>query len=214
MSKTHEKIGVVIPVYADQRYLTMSRRAWTSITLQTVEFDEARMVWIKDGDFVPIVNPVIKNMNVDWVVVMGADDFLNNNYVSEFRNARRKKDADIYIPKVARGRFGDPTIEKQADWLPETNMFEQNFIIASAPFRKENFLQVGGFKDLPLLEDWHLWAKMFARGATYTRFDGIYHYIDNENSRNVLKSTADYAAQKEIIQEIRSMKDGTINIWL
>ena len=51
--------------------------------------------------------------------------------------------------------------------------------------KRENFLQLGGFRELPMYEDWDLWIRCIANGSTPNPVPrAVYHVFVNCNSRN------------------------------
>jgi len=74
------------------------------------------------------------------------------------------------------------------------NLRERNFICIGACFRREDFLVVGGFRELPILEDWDLWLRM---KVDIQPSKAIYIQHFNPNGRN---QNEDYAHWEQVIR--------------
>ena len=59
--------------------------------------------------------------------------------------------------------------------------------------KRADFLRAGGFRELPMYEDWDLWIRCIANGSTPKPVhNAVYHVFVNKNSRNHQpKATAD-----------------------
>src|SRR5690606_25085826 len=77
-----------------------------------------------------------------------------------------------------------------------------NFLIIGTVVRKDVFLRLGGFSDLPILEDWELWRRFEFDGAKhYPVPKAVYHATITPGSRNQNEELA-----TKVANQIRRMK--------
>lgn len=139
-------------------------------------------------------NEGIATVDAEFVCVLDADDELVANY---FTNMARGT-CDVRAPAVqyvrTTGHISEPflipvaghTHACTAECLPYGN-----WIVIGACARRDLVLKVGGFKDWPWSEDWDLWVRMWAAGATFEHCEGaIYRAHARDDSRNRGASTA------------------------
>ena len=202
-------LGAIIPIYGQKRYLHDSKKAYISLINQRKSFDEIVVNFEKDGDLATITNETIKNMNSEYICIIGADDWIEPEWREKFDSAYEREPLSIYEPLVAVVRNN---LQMKAVRIPRSTklgVFEKNHIIAGAPFRREEFLDVGGYAaELELLEDWHCWLKMITAGSSYGLFDGVYYYRENQVGRNTFDASKYNKARKEIIKVVESKTAG------
>lgn len=115
----------------------------------------------------------------EWLVFLDADDELDSGYVEAMLGG----DGDIRQPStlgIVDGRPDDYPV-----LIPRRNLLEANFLVIGSMVRRALFLDVGGFDDYPVLEDWGLWLKLWIEGAQIgSAPDAIYKVHVNQDGRN------------------------------
>lgn len=76
------------------------------------------------------------------------------------------------------------TVEHPSWIKPFPTLLDGNHLIVGCPVLKEAFMDVGGFDDYPIYEDWALWLKMVKAGATIGKTHGVYMVNKREDGRN------------------------------
>lgn len=116
----------------------------------------------------------------EWLIFLDADDELAPGYV----DAMLAGEGDIRKPATL-GVYPDGSEDDEPVVIPERDLEVANHIVIGAMCRRDLFLKVGGFAELPALEDWHLWRRMVKAGATIgTVPEAVYRVGVNPNSRN------------------------------
>jgi glycosyltransferase involved in cell wall biosynthesis len=158
-------IGVIIPVFGkeDERFLRLAQRARHSVFDQTVlprravislrsTLSEARNFGAEQCE------------DCEWLIFLDADDELDLGYIE----AMREGAGDLRWPSTI-GVYEDGGVDKEHVLLrPKTDLrslIEHNWMIIGSMVRRELFMKVGGFRELPMLEDWDLWIRCVLAGA-------------------------------------------------
>jgi glycosyltransferase involved in cell wall biosynthesis len=76
---------------------------------------------------------------------------------------------------------------------PKT-MMEYNKLIVSCPMKREVYESVGGFKEMPVFEDYDFWIKVMVKGYKFGKFESLFWYRQSFGTRN--------RQDKEIRQEM------------
>ena len=135
-------------------------------------------------------NQAALSAETEWIIFLDADDELDPSYVEEMLQGT----ADLRRPSTLGVVDG---VEDDFPYLiPEKDILTSNYIVIGTMVRRQQFLDVGGFSDLPILEDWDLWIRMLHSGCSIEAIPkAIYRVHVNSNSRNSDHALADqYAA--------------------
>lgn len=171
-------VAIVIATYGDKEYWDqMAKRAIASAQSQTRPANE--ILRIHGTSLSEARNTALERSISDWIICLDADDELGADYVESMLSST----GDIRQPSTL-GVVGG--IEDDFPVLiPSKPLIEGNYIVIGAMFNKKIALEVNGFRELPAFEDWDLWVRMVAAGATVgTCAKAIYKVHVRENSRN------------------------------
>ena len=125
-------------------------------------------------------NDGAKAAQTEWLIFLDADDELAPGYVE----AMLAGEGDIRKPATL-GFYPDGTEDEAPAIIPERAIAMAKRIVIGAMCRRDLFLEVGGFREWPVLEDWDLWRRMVAAGATVgTVPEAVYRVGVNPDSRN------------------------------
>lgn len=138
-------------------------------------------------------NTALTRVETEWVVFLDADDELEPGYIQQLATGA----ADLRAPAVryVRGRRTPParmprvaghTHDCTGACLPEGNWLVVGTLACTALLR-----DVGGWEPWPLYEDWALWLRCWAAGATVEAIpDAVYRAHVRPDSRNRAPSMA------------------------
>lgn len=114
----------------------------------------------------------------DRLVFLDADDELEPGFCDKIVEPE-----DVLQPMtIYRGGEWDGEVPF---WIPpHEDLIYCNYIIVGAPVSKLQFLEVGGFDDYKIAEDWALWLKLKKYGASFGRTKATYIVNVNLNGRN------------------------------
>lgn len=114
------------------------------------------------------------------IMFLDADDKIRQGFV---RQVVQKE--TILQPKTM---FVSGLTVEYPSWIkPFPSIYDGNHLIVGCPVLKEAFMDVGGFDDYPIYEDWALWLKMIKAGATVGKTNGVYIVnkgLDGRNAQN------------------------------
>lgn len=138
-----------------------------------------------DGNMHTVLNRAAKKVDTEFILRFDADDIALPGMVEHLW--RLAWNADVVYPAmriVSEGlaaEFG----EHPAYPFCGNRLQHMNYIPGPALIRRKTFLEVGGYRDLPALEDWDLWVRMHKAGARFKPCaEAKLLYRQHEGSRN------------------------------
>jgi glycosyltransferase involved in cell wall biosynthesis len=139
---------------------------------------QAPVIHCHGADLAAARNEGAAQADSEWLCFLDADDELAPGYFE----AMARASADLRGPAVVyiRGRRERPP----KLWLV-CDLRDGNYLVIGTLVRRAMFEAVGGFKGWPLYEDWCLWQRCAAAGATIEQVPGaIYRAYARRDSRN------------------------------
>lgn len=173
-------IGIVVATFGNEvRWAPLAERAIASAASQEVPDGlELKTVWTHGDSLHEARNEGADLVKTDWLIFLDADDTLRPGYVK----AMIEGHGDIRQPETVTA--GNP--DEQPIFIPPKDSLRSgNWIVIGAACRASLFYQVGGFRDLPIYEDWDLWIRMANAGAEIGQAPGaVYEVTVMPDSRN------------------------------
>lgn len=174
-------VGVVIATYGDiSVWGELAHRSIMSVERQTVLPEVVN--WSHGDTLQEARNRGAAACDTEFLIFLDADDELDEGYVEAMLNSS----GDIRRPATI-GVYEDGSTDAAPVLIPvpEGGLTQSNYIVIGAMIRKQDFLNVGGFNDFPILEDWHLWLRLVRAGAQIVDVPGaIYRVHVRSDSRN------------------------------
>lgn len=181
-------VGVGIGTYGDRiGWTPYVRRAIRSLEQQTVAPDD--FIWIHADTLQEARNHAAEELaDNEFLIFLDADDELDEHYVDAMLTAVDVDHAlaamSIMRPSTL-GVYEDGSTDTAPVMIPHTDMRRRNCVVIGAMCPTFLFQSVGAFDDYPILEDWALWRKMLAAGASIADVpEAIYRVHVREGSRN------------------------------
>lgn len=176
--RTQKEVAVIVPTFGNKvEWWGHVQNAVHSVVLQSVP---CQIVWHHaDYSLQEARNVGASKTESPWLIFLDADDTLDSHYVERMLAG----EGDIRRPSllgVSNGREDhEPTL------LAEVPIEFGNYIPIGAMLRHDQFNQIGGFDDWPILEDWDLFIRLIKVGARVSAVPGaIYRVNVREGSRN------------------------------
>ena len=142
----------------------------------------------------------VKMSTGSLLLFVDADDKLAPDYIEQM--GKTIVAFDVAYPNVL--LFGEidrnQLIESPADLKPEDLLGKTNHVLVTSMMRKSMYLDLGGFKDMPVFEDWDFWIRAMCKGYTFGKANTLLYYRQNLESRNSVSRDL----KSEIIQKITS----------
>lgn len=155
----------------------MVERARESAQNQTIQAD--MIIWSHEDSLAQARNKGMQACQTEYVVFLDADDELDYLYIESMLNA----DGDICRPSTL--GVVDGVADDAPVMIPRRPLYDGNYIVIGSKVNVKLALDVGGFRELPILEDWDLWIRMKLAGADIVDVpEAIYRVNVYPNSRN------------------------------
>jgi glycosyltransferase involved in cell wall biosynthesis len=187
--------SVIVATYGDiEPWETLSKRALQSVALQTHPPEEIHRIH-KDTLHEARNEGAILSKS-DWLCFLDADDELEPDYIREMTICRSRLPSLCY-PRVR--HINDPSVDPMsypAVSLPARPLYTGNYMVIGTLVLRNQFIKLGGFRNLPAYEDWDLWIRCCVDGATPVLVHGaIYRAHLNRNGRNQVKNPGELCKQ-------------------
>jgi glycosyltransferase involved in cell wall biosynthesis len=198
-------VSIIVPCYNQAQYLSeallsvleQTYQGWECIIVNDGSPDNTEAVaqeWLeKDTRFKYIYkengglssarNAGITIAEGEFILPLDADDRIGPNYLSlavdEF-----KKDSELKVVYCKAEKFGDEVGEWILEPFTLKNLSLFNMIFCSAIFRKNEWIEVGGY-DVSMIygfEDWEFWISILKNGGNVCKIDNICFYYRTKKS--------------------------------
>lgn len=157
-----------------------------------------------DATLAEVRNAAAAEAAGDWLCFLDADDELAPGYIEEMgaawmRGAIFEDWSPLLVPSVLMA--DDPrAVPAIPDW--HRDIYTLNCAVIGTLIRKELFLEVGGFGDEPIYEDWALWLRCIAKGTRMVPVPAaVYRYFP---SRGSLRNVQDADVRERTYRDIRA----------
>lgn len=173
-------ISVIVPTFGNRVVWSIyADRAIESVRSQTIEPDN--ILWAHAENLMVARNGPVESVKSKWLIFLDADDELDSGYIE----AMIKHGTGTINRPSTLGVQIDGTEDDHPVMIPKRDINRSNYIVIGAMIEREAFLDVGGFRDYPILEDWDLFGRMIKAGATVVDvYDAVYRVTVRPQSRN------------------------------
>ena len=184
-------IDVIIATYGCESWKEKALIAQKSVLQQT---SPASSIHLIHGDTLAQArNTGAYQSTADWLLFLDADDALDSNFLRAMREMidQTTHPSPLLYPSVLTIEDGVKSLSVKTS--TQNPILEGNFMVIGTLVKRADFLRAGGFRELPMYEDWDLWIRCIANGSTPKPVhNAVYHVFVNKNSRNHQpKATAD-----------------------
>jgi hypothetical protein len=176
-----DDVTVVIP------FKNGGNEAWLKQAIVSLPPKIKYLVARNDGELAEALNSAVEQADAEYVFRLDADDTLRPGCI-EFLRAM-VWDVDVTYPSLLiTDQFGKVMERRKAAAYDSNRLFVNNYIPGCALMRRKVFLEVGGYRDMPFLEDWDLWVRMAKEGKSFKGVkEALYVYRQHGVSRNSMK---------------------------
>jgi glycosyltransferase involved in cell wall biosynthesis len=157
----------------DWRDLACSR-ALPSAAAQT---DRIRIFHDPEGTVASVRNELARQSSADYLCFLDADDQLAPGFLAAMDEAARTGawagGKTLFTPRVSYVSTGGR--EEEPKFWPECSLTTGNWLVIGTLVPRRLFLDVGGFEEWAIYEDWALWGRCWKAGAEIVQVpDAIY----------------------------------------
>lgn len=194
------KCSVIIPTFGDRAvWDAHAARAWESVAAQT--FRDADVVHVHADTLQTARNDAAAHATGEWLCFLDADDTLDPRYLEDMFKVADGLDGPWLLQPSTLGVYPDGSTDDEPVLIPaQVSILTSNWMVIGTLVRRDQFLEVGGFRDLPALEDWDLWIRCVQAGAQLATVpDAIYRVGVNPGSRN-----QNHAVHHRVFSEIKA----------
>lgn len=183
---TPAPITVCIGTYGNRQVWSdlVHRRALPSVDRQTMP--PHNTIWLHGPTLHEARNGAAAEAKSDWLCFLDADDELDPRYLEAMTAAiGQLDDGDWLLQPATLGFYPDGNRDAQPALIPTRPLTESNYLVVSTLIRRDQFNRIGGFADLPVLEDWELWLRATDDGVNVKAVpDAILRIHYNPKGRN------------------------------
>lgn len=147
-------ISVIIATFGDGSWRKTAERAFFSTVGQPCEVIREHQF---DGTLASVRNAGAHKASGDHILFLDADDELAPGYLDAMRRACRRGDGALHTPAVSFVLRGWKQLPPH--FTTDIPYREGNPAVIGSVLPRSRFLEVGGFREWPLFEDWDLWAR-------------------------------------------------------
>lgn len=147
-------------------------------------------------------NEALDRATTEWVVHLDADDELERGFIDRLA----RSDADLRVPAVRYVRNGyepSPIMPKVAGHTHACDgecLEFGNWMVVGTAVRRNLVVDVGGWRDFPMYEDWDLWVRCWRAGASIEAVpSAVYRAHMRRDSRNRAPGRGDRLAAHQMI---------------
>lgn len=198
-------ITVVVGTFGDQSWARKAERAIRSANNQTLK--PAKVIHSHKDALHTARNFGASEATSDWLCFLDADDELGGDFLERMTATIETLEPDDYLLQPSTIGVVDGREDPFPVLIPKKNLLDGNFLIIGTVVRREQFVRLGGFDNLPIYEDWELWLNMHTDGAKHVPVpEAVYRVHVNPNGRN----NADRAMQVKYYNHIRKRYLGRV----
>lgn len=179
------EFSVVIATYGDlDVWGPLSMRALRSVAQQTREPKSISRV--HGRTLAEARNQGAREATGEWLILCDADDELDPGYIEAMETVVLELGSRRALLKPSTlGVYPDGSTDDHPVMIEARPLLESNHMVIGTAMRRAEFTAVGGFADMPILEDWHLFIRLQLAGAEVAEVpEAIYRVGVWPNSRN------------------------------
>jgi glycosyltransferase involved in cell wall biosynthesis len=177
------KIDIIISTFGEESWQKRGKKLATLTRKEVIGYNK---VIVSHKDTLAMArNDGASLSKADYLIFLDADDYLDSMYVVRMMNESLKFAGPIIFQPSTRFISWDDSVFKDAYLIEDRDMFLANNLVIGSMVRKVDFEKVGGFKELPVLEDWELFLNLICNASAMIKTvpEAIYN-VKISNGRN------------------------------
>jgi len=177
-------VSIAICTFGDEKWERLARER----ALPSAEAQDVSVMMVHGTSLAEARNEALADCDSEFLIYLDADDELEPGYVE----AMLAGTGDVRAPSVRRVRDGKP---RSRIYMPRVHrhrhicrgdcLNDGNWITVGAMAKTSLLCDIGGWRDIPVYEDYDLWLRCWRAGANIQPCpEAIYRYWISEGSRN------------------------------
>lgn len=158
--------------------------AWLREALGSIPASIPRLVLRNDGELAEALNAGVEQAETEFVFRLDADDVIQRDCLQFLYSLAW--DVDVCYPTLVL-TLQDLTpfeVLKAAPYCPN-RLLEKNYIPGTSLYRRQALLDVGGYREMEIAEDWDLLVRLQRAGKTFKAVpEAHYIYRQHNDARN------------------------------
>jgi glycosyltransferase involved in cell wall biosynthesis len=151
-------VDIVIATFGDDEWQKRGKKLATLTRKEVADFN--KVITVHESTLATARNFGAENSKADYIIFLDADDHLDSAYVTEMQKSASEVTSPTIFQPATRFLAWDDSVYEDAHIIPDRDMFIANNLVVGSMVGRKDFLSVGGFKELPVLEDWELFLNL------------------------------------------------------
>lgn len=173
---TEKTFGIAIGTFGDESW----RLKGDVVSLRHCNMADD-VIHVHGDNLAEARNTAAEMLGTQWIVFLDADDELEMDYIKQMQMAA---EPNTLLQPATIGCV-DGKLDDYPLVIPSKDLYKANYMVIGTAVERDRFFEVGGFRDLSVLEDWDLWIRLVASGSKVKRVPfAVYVVHVNKNSRN------------------------------
>lgn len=145
---------------------TRGNREWLAEAIDSFPDETPHLVLENTGNVPKAFNTGLRKATTEFVLPFGADDVATPGFLELLLGPAWNADV-VYPGMTVTDAELEPIGDHYAAPFCGYRLQDAPYISGASLIRREKALEVGGFRNLPGLEDWDLWLRMYRAGARF-----------------------------------------------
>lgn len=143
------------------------------------------------------------------ILFLDADDRLSPDFIERCGEKIDKSDI-VYTDFILTGKVERPKLERTPDEITPQNLLHKDcpLRVASMMHRRV-YEDVGGFRELPVFEDWEFWIKAMCNDCTFSKANTYFEYRQTNRGRIAISGYTKEEVHHQIIKDYQ-IKNGKL----
>jgi glycosyltransferase involved in cell wall biosynthesis len=143
------------------------------------------------------------------ILFLDADDKLSPDFIEKCGEKIDKSDI-VYTDFILTGRVERPKLERTPDEITPQNLLNKDCPLrVTSMMHRKVYEDVGGFRKLPVFEDWDFWLRAMSNDCTFAKANTYFEYRQTGKGRIAVSGYTKEEVHHQIIKDYQ-IKQGKL----
>lgn len=129
-------------------------------------------------------NTGIAKTSSDWIIGLDSDDWIESTYIE--RCLSEVHPSTGIVATALQWEGGSIGVQGVDEPVTIDRLFYANRLFCASMFRRSAWMEIGGYSELPIYEDWDLWMRILAAGYGIAVIqEPLFHYRSHDQQSSV-----------------------------